>query len=129
MFKYKSMRLLFLTVISVFHLNVDAQNIISISENNLVKSTEMVLSSNSVKLISQEAGINTYSIVNDKVRKELFFNSKKRDKITALPGFFELGLSGNNEPMRVKIDVDYADEYLNKYFRGQKSVAPNNSSK
>ena len=35
--------------------------------------------------------ITTYLIKNNKVRRELFFNSALRDKITALPGFFELG--------------------------------------
>jgi uncharacterized membrane protein YvbJ len=61
--------------------------------------------------------ITTYLISNNEVRKALFFNVSKRNEITALPGFFELGISSEEKPMRVKIDVDYAEEYLDTYFR------------
>lgn len=72
---------------------------------------------NTITKVSTNNGIITYAIVNEKIKKELYFNQEKRDALTALPGFIELGLSTDNTPMRVLIESDYAEEYLNTYFR------------
>lgn len=68
-------------------------------------------------LLSSEKGINTYEVYNETLRRDLFYNKEKRDMLTALPGFIELGVSSENAPMRVVIAEQYATEYLTKYFK------------
>lgn len=77
---------------------------------------KIVSQKNSITVVKEENGIITYDIVNTLIRNELFHNSAKRDEITALPGFFELRLLGEDKPIQVRIDRDYADEYIKKYF-------------
>lgn len=79
-----------------------------------------------ITIVSNINGVITYAIVNDAVKNELYYNAEKRDAITALPGFVELGLSTDNTPMRVKIYSEYADEYINKYFRTTTNQTTNN---
>lgn len=81
---------------------------------------------NSIVKVSTTNGVITYAIVNDAVKNELYYNQEKRDALTALPGFVELGLSTDNTPMRVLIETKYADEYLNKYFRVTPTTNTNN---
>lgn len=81
---------------------------------------------NSITKVSTTNGIITYAIVNDKVKNELYYDHEKRDVLTALPGFVELGLSTDNTPMRVLIETEYAEEYLNTYFRVTPTQTTNN---
>lgn len=80
----------------------------------------------SITKVSTANEIVTYAIVNDAVKNELYYNAEKRDALTALPGFVELGLSTDSTPMRVLIESRYADDYINKYFRTTTNQTTNN---
>jgi len=80
----------------------------------------------SITKVSTNNNVVTYSIVNDKIKNELYYNAEKRDALTALPGFVELGINTDDSPMRVVIDSKYADEYINKYFRATTTQTTNN---
>jgi hypothetical protein len=84
---------------------------------------------NSITVISTISDVTTYSIVNKVVKDDLIFNKTKRDKITSLPGVFELVVSSHKNEMIVKIDVDFADEYLEKYFGENSSNDPTQLNK
>lgn len=72
---------------------------------------------NSITLVSTINSIATYAVVNGKINRALFNSAAKRDEITALPGFVDLGLSTDDMvPMTVRMYSEYADEYLSRYF-------------
>jgi len=70
-----------------------------------------------ITLVASEKSINTYEVYNEAIRTDLFYNKEKRDMLTNLPGFLELGVFSENAPIRVVIEEKYATEYLNKYFK------------
>jgi hypothetical protein len=81
------------------------------------KDNEVEIIENSIQLIETKNGVSTYAVINDKVRTKLFYDNDFRNFITALPGFVELGVSSGKTPMRVIIQEQYADGYLNQYFK------------
>lgn len=91
-----------------------------------IEKTTATPPANSITKVSTINGIITYAIVNDAVKNELYYNAEKRDALTVLPGFVELGLSTDSTPMRVLIESRYADDYINKYFRTTTNQTTNN---
>ena len=70
-----------------------------------------------ITLVASEKNINIYEVYNETIRIDLFYNKEKRDMLTNLPGFLELGVFSESAPIRVVIEEKYATEYLNKYFK------------